>query len=69
MESGQEKFANTEPFAEGHDADKLGKKAGIKMSEAEELGLKDKLEERDDSRLELNPKRSPSEPTTDGSEL
>lgn len=67
-ESGQDKFANTEPFAESHDVDKLGKEAGINMSEEEELGLKDKLKARDDSRLDLNPKRSPSEPTTEPTE-
>jgi hypothetical protein len=69
METGKEKFANTEPFAESHNVDKLGKDAGLDMSEEEQLGLKDKLDERDDDRLDLNPERSPSESTDESTEL
>ena len=54
MNTGQEKFAQTEPFTEVNDVDKLGKQAGLEMSDGEELGLKNKLEERDDNRLDLN---------------
>lgn len=53
MNTGEEKFAQTEPFAEVNDVDKLGKQAGLEMPDNEELGLKSKLEERDDSRLDL----------------
>lgn len=75
METGQEKFANTEPYTPENDnveqlnnVDKLARDAGLNMSEEEELGLKDKLEERDDSRLDLNPNRSLSESTTEPTE-
>ncbi|GAB4537150.1 MAG: hypothetical protein Tsb0014_25640 [Pleurocapsa sp.] len=54
MNTGQEKFAQTEPFDEVNDVDKLSKKAGLEMSDDEELALKTKLEERDDSRLDLD---------------
>ena len=68
MNTGEEKFAQTQPIAEQNDADlinrtdtlsmndvdKLGQQAGIEMSDNEELGLKVKLEARDDSRLNLN---------------
>ena len=68
MNTGEEKFAQTQPLGEKNDADKinreaglemndvdeLGKQAGLSMSEGETLGLKDKLEERDDSRLDLD---------------
>ena len=50
METGQEKFAQTEPFASTNDVESLGKKAGIEMEDDEELGLKEKLEQRDDNR-------------------
>lgn len=52
MNTGEEKFAQTEPFAELNDVDKLGKKAGLEMSDNEKLGLKAKLENRDENRLE-----------------
>ena len=69
MNTGAEKFAQTQPMAEMNDADRLdreaglemndvdrlGKAAGLDISPGEELGLKEKLEERDDSRLDLNP--------------
>ncbi|MGL4880458.1 MAG: DUF6335 family protein [Waterburya sp.] len=48
------KFAHTEPFDEVNDVDQLSKQAGLEMSDNEELGLKDKLEERDDSRLDFD---------------
>lgn len=68
MNTGADKFAQTQPIAETNDADridreaglemndvdKLGKEAGLEMSDREELGLKGKLDERDDSRLDLN---------------
>lgn len=68
MNTGEEKFAQTQPMGEINDADrvdreaglemndvdKLGEQAGLEMSDREELGLKSKLEERDDSRLELD---------------
>ena len=66
MNTGEEKFAQTEPLAETseinkeladedlNNVDRLGKQAGIEMSDDEELGLKAKLEERDDSRLDLD---------------
>ena len=68
MNTGEEKFAQTQPLGEANDADKinretglemndvdkLGEAAGIEMSENEELGLKSKLEERDDNRLDLD---------------
>lgn len=68
MNSGEEKFAQTQPLAEKNDAnnisreaglemndvDKLGEEAGLEMADGEELGLKAKLEERDDSRLDLD---------------
>ena len=63
MNTGEEKFAQTEPFEEVNDVDKLGEKAGLEMDDhtprggkakREELGLKSKLEERDDSRLDLD---------------
>jgi hypothetical protein len=50
----EEKFAQTEPFDEANDVDELSKQAGLEMSDQEELGLKDKLEERDDNRLDLD---------------
>lgn len=67
MNTGEEKFAQTQPIAEQNDADrinrtetlsandvdKLGQQAGIEMSDGEELGLKDKIDARDDSRLDL----------------
>lgn len=65
MNTGEEKFAQTEPLAEMSKAnrqkvdedinnvDRLGKHAGIEMADNEELGLKAKLEERDDSRLDI----------------
>lgn len=65
MNTGEEKFAQTEPLAETsginkeladdgmNNVDKLGKHAGLEMADDEELGLKAKLEERDDSRLDL----------------
>ena len=54
MNTGEEKFAKTEPFTEAHDVDKLGKQAGLEIPDDEELGLKSKLEARDDSRLDLD---------------
>ncbi|MGV2830459.1 DUF6335 family protein [Myxosarcina sp. GI1(2024)] len=69
METGNEKFANTEPFEETHNVDKLGKDAGLNMSEEEQLGLKDKLDERDDGRLDLDPEHSPSGSTNEPTEL
>lgn len=66
MNTGEEKFAQTEPLAEMsginkkmadedlNNVDRLGKQAGVEMSDDEELGLKAKLEERDDSRLDLD---------------
>ena len=54
MNTGEEKFAQTEPFDEVNDVDKLGKQAGLEMSDRENLGLKAKLENRDDSRLDLD---------------
>ncbi|MGB5634039.1 MAG: DUF6335 family protein [Waterburya sp.] len=54
MKTGQEKFAQTEPFAEVNDVDKLGKQAGLEISDREQLGLKAKLEAKDDSRLDLD---------------
>ena len=68
MNTGEEKFAQTQPLGETNDADrlnreaglemndvdKLGEAAGLEMKEGEELGLKSKLEERDDSRLDLD---------------
>jgi hypothetical protein len=50
----QEKFAQTEPFDEVNDVDQLNEQAGLEMSDNEELGLKDKLEERDDHRLDFD---------------
>ncbi len=54
MNTGEEKFAKTEPFAEVNDVNKLGKLAGLEIADDEELGLKAKLEARDDSRLNLD---------------
>lgn len=54
MNTGKEKFAKTEPFAEAHDVDKLGKQAGLEIADDEELGLKAKLKARDDNRLDLD---------------
>ncbi len=54
MNSGAEKFAKTEPFAEVNDVDKLGKNAGLEMADDEELKLKAKLKARDDNRLDLD---------------
>ncbi len=68
MNTGEEKFAQTQPLTEAKDAttldrevglemndvDRLGKNAGLEMSDREELGLKSKLESRDDSRLDLD---------------
>ena len=54
MNSGAEKFAKTEPFAEVNDVDKLGKNAGLEMADDEKLGLKAKLKARDDKRLNLD---------------
>ncbi|ELS04241.1 hypothetical protein Xen7305DRAFT_00039690 [Xenococcus sp. PCC 7305] len=54
MNTGEEKFANTEPFAETNDVDKLGNQAGLEIADDEELGLKAKLEARDDRRLNLD---------------
>ena len=65
MNTGEEKFAQTEPLAEMsginkqmadediNNVDRLGKHAGIEMADNEELGLKAKLEERDDNRLDI----------------
>jgi len=68
MNTGEEKFAQTQPITEprnagspdknvgmsANDVDELGRQAGLEMSAEEELGLKAKLEERDDSRLDLD---------------
>ena len=54
MNTGEEKFAQTEPFDEVNDVDKLGKQAGLEISDRENLGLKAKLKNRDDSRLDLD---------------
>lgn len=68
MNTGEEKFAQTQPIAEMNDADKtdrstglgmndvdaLGKQAGLDMDSTDELGLKAKLEARDESRLDLD---------------
>lgn len=54
MNTGEEKFAQTEPFDEVNDVDKLGKQAGLEMPDRENLGLKAKLKNRDDSRLDLD---------------
>ena len=63
MNTGEEKFAQTQPLTEGNDkeadlemnnVDQLAKQAGLEMDDDEELGLKAKLEERDDSRLDLD---------------
>jgi Family of unknown function (DUF6335) len=54
MNTDDEKFAQTEPFDEANDVDELSKQAGLEMSDSEELGLKDKLEQRDDSRLDMD---------------
>jgi hypothetical protein len=54
MNTDDEKFAQTEPFDEANDVDELSKQAGLEMSDHEELGLKDKLEQRDDSRLDMD---------------
>ncbi|WP_019506951.1 DUF6335 family protein [Pleurocapsa sp. PCC 7319] len=54
MNTDPQKFAQTEPFAEVNDVDKLGKQAGVEMPDDEKLGLKAKLEARDDSRLDLS---------------
>ena len=73
MNTGEEKFAQTQPLSEPVDADankvkqetglemndvdQLGKQAGLEMSDSEELGLKAKLEARDDNRLDLDSNR------------
>ena len=53
MNTGEEKFAQTQPITEGNDresgldmndVDQLGKQAGLAMEDSEELGLKAKLE-------------------------
>ncbi len=63
MNTGAEKFAQTDPITEVsevdeinevNDVDKLGKQAGLEMDDRETLGLKKKLEERDDSRLDID---------------
>ena len=68
MNTGEEKFAQTQPLGEMNDAnnidltaglemndvDKLGREAGLELEDGEELGLKAKLEERDDSRLDID---------------
>ena len=68
MNTGAEKFAQTQPLAEQNDADQikresglsmndvdeLGAQAGLSIDDGEELGLKSKLEERNDSRLDLD---------------
>lgn len=50
METGQEKFAQTQPFANTNDVESMAKNAGLEMADDEELRLKEKLEERDDNR-------------------
>ncbi len=60
MNTGAEKFAQTDPITEVNevnemnDVDKLGEQAGLEMDDRETLGLKEKLEERDDSRLDID---------------
>ncbi|MEM8721318.1 MAG: hypothetical protein AAGE84_18810 [Cyanobacteria bacterium P01_G01_bin.39] len=68
MNTGEDKFAQTQPLAEKNDADQvnrevgleindvdqLGKEAGLELADNEELGLKSKLEARDDNRLDLD---------------
>ncbi len=61
MNTGEEKFAQTDPITEinkaddeMNDVDKLGEQAGLEMDDRETLGLKKKLEERDDSRLDID---------------
>jgi hypothetical protein len=54
MSTEEEKFAKTEPFADINDVDKLGKQAGLEMSDDEELDLKNKLEQRDENLLKQN---------------
>lgn len=59
MNTGQEKFAQTEPFDEINDVDKLGKHAGLETPDSEELGLKEKLEQRDEERLDIDSPNNP----------
>ena len=54
MNTGEEKFARTEPFAEVNDVDRLAKEAGLETPDNEELALRQKLEARDNSRLDLD---------------
>jgi hypothetical protein len=52
MNTEEEKYAKTEPFADTNDVDSLGKQAGLEMTDKEELALQDKLEKRDEDRLD-----------------
>lgn len=59
MEKQPEKYAKTQPMSDpnstgDHDVDRLGDKAGLDVSPEEELGLKDKLQQRDQERLDLD---------------
>ena len=51
---GEEAVGGTTPTPGQNDVDKLGSSLGVELKDEEELGLKDKLEQRDNQRLELN---------------
>jgi hypothetical protein len=68
MNTGKEKFAQTQPFSDDddtnsinqevdegmNDVDRLGKQSGLEMDDREELGLEAKLEKRDNNRLNFD---------------
>ncbi len=47
--------AATEPFPERHDVDRLADAIGVEMDDSQPLEMKEKLEERDRERWQLDP--------------
>ena len=44
MNTGEEKFAQTQPLGETNDADKLNREAGLEMNDVDKLGEQTGLE-------------------------
>lgn len=51
---GEEAVGGTTPTPGQNDVDKLANSLGVELNDAEELGIKDKLEKRDNQRPELD---------------
>ncbi|MEB3883961.1 DUF6335 family protein [Lyngbya sp. CCY1209] len=51
----EDKFARPQPTDEQHDIDSMAKPAGVEMPDREPLHIKDKMDERDSDRWQLDP--------------